>query len=45
MLKLGADENFNGKIVSGLRLREPSLDPRRVQDTGLSGQGDRVSSP
>ena len=35
MLSLLSDENFNGDIVRGLRLRQPSLDLLRVQDVGL----------
>lgn len=37
MLRLLADENFNGDIVRGLLLREPGLDLIRVQDAGLAG--------
>ena len=37
MLRLLADENFNGGIVRGLLLRQASLDLVRVQDVGLSG--------
>src|SRR5262245_12077712 len=40
MLRLLADENFNGDIVRGLRLRQPDLDIVRVQDVGLSGVED-----
>jgi hypothetical protein len=40
MLRLLADENFNGRIVRGLLLREPELDLVRVQDTALSGAVD-----
>lgn len=35
MLSLLSDENFNGDIVRGLFLRQPSLDLLRVQDIGL----------
>ncbi len=35
MLSLLSDENFNGDIVRGLRLRQPNLDLLRVQDVGL----------
>ncbi|MEO1396054.1 MAG: DUF5615 family PIN-like protein [Cyanobacteria bacterium J06634_5] len=35
MLSLLSDENFNGDIVRGLRLRQPNLDLVRVQDVGL----------
>jgi glutathione synthase/RimK-type ligase-like ATP-grasp enzyme len=30
-----SDENFNGDIIRGLRLRNPHLDLLRVQDVGL----------
>ena len=40
MLRLAADENFNGDIVRGLRRRNPDLDIVRVQDVGLSGADD-----
>jgi hypothetical protein len=40
MLRLLADENFNGDIVRGLLLRQPDLDIVRVQDVGLAGAGD-----
>jgi hypothetical protein len=40
MLRLLADENFNGDIVRGLLLREPDLDLVRVQDVGLAGEDD-----
>lgn len=36
------DEDFNGRIVRGLRLREPTIDMIRVQDIGLSGADDRT---
>jgi Uma2 family endonuclease len=35
-----ADENFNRRIVHGLRRRRPDLDIVRVQDVGLSGAND-----
>lgn len=41
MLRLAADENFNGDIVRGLLRRNPKLDIVRVQDVGLSGADDR----
>lgn len=37
MLRLAADENFNGDIVRGLLRRNPQIDIVRVQDVGLSG--------
>src|SRR3990167_3440315 len=40
MLRLAADENFNGDIVRGLLRRNPKLDIVRVQDGGLSGADD-----
>ena len=40
MLRLAADENFNGDIVRGLLRRSPKLDIVRVQDVDLSGADD-----
>ena len=40
MLRLLADENFNGDIVRGLLLRQPDLDIVRAQDVGLSSADD-----
>ena len=40
MLRLAADENFNGDIVRGLLRRKPNLDIVRIQDVGLSGADD-----
>jgi Domain of unknown function (DUF5615) len=40
MLRLAADENFNGDIVRGLLRRSPQIDIVRVQDVGLSGVDD-----
>ena len=40
MLRLAADEDFNGRIVRGLRRREPKLDILRVQDTDVFGAAD-----
>jgi predicted nuclease of predicted toxin-antitoxin system len=40
MLRLLADENFNGDIVRGLLRRLPELDLVRVQDVGLATQED-----
>jgi hypothetical protein len=40
MLRLLADENFNGDILRGLLLRQPDLDLVRVQDVGLAGADD-----
>lgn len=40
MRLFAADENFNGKIIRGVRRRVTDLDLVRVQDTGLSGAED-----
>ncbi len=40
MLRLLADENFNGDIVRALNLRRPGLDLVRVQDVGLDVRDD-----
>ena len=40
MLRLAADENFNGDVIRGLVRRYPDLDIVRVQDVGLSGVDD-----
>lgn len=40
MLRLLADENFNGDIVRGLLRRQPDLDIARVQDVGLAAADD-----
>jgi hypothetical protein len=40
MLRLLADENFNGDIVRGLRLRRPEIDLVRAQEVGLRGVDD-----
>jgi predicted nuclease of predicted toxin-antitoxin system len=40
MLRLAADEDFDGAIVRGLRRRLQRLDLARVQDAGLSGAPD-----
>ena len=40
MLRLLADENFNGDIVRGLLLRLSDFDIVRVQDVGLAGAED-----
>jgi hypothetical protein len=33
MIRFLLDENFNGKIVRGLRTRQPDVDMIRVQNT------------
>jgi predicted nuclease of predicted toxin-antitoxin system len=40
MLRLLADENFNGDIMRALLLRQADLDIVRVQDVGLAGVDD-----
>lgn len=40
MIRFLADENFNGKIVRGLRARSPLLDILRWQDIGREGEDD-----
>lgn len=39
-MQFAADENFNGKVLDGLRLRLPGLDIVRVQDTEMYGASD-----
>ena len=41
MLRLAADEDFNGRIVRGILRRLPQVDLVRVQGVGLSGADDR----
>jgi hypothetical protein len=40
MLRLLADENFNGDIVRGLSLRQAGIGLVRIQDVGLVGFDD-----
>lgn len=40
MLKFLADEDFNNRIVRGLRRRLQTLDIARVQEVGLTGKHD-----
>ena len=42
MIAFLADENFQGKIVRGVRRRSPSIDIVRVQDVGMTGADDRL---
>jgi predicted nuclease of predicted toxin-antitoxin system len=42
MLRLLADENFNGRILRALRRQIPDLDVVRVQDTSLCGVDDKT---
>ena len=40
MLRFLTDEDFNNRILRGIRLRAPDLDIVRVQDVGLDGAVD-----
>lgn len=40
MLRLISDQNFNGRILRGLRRRLPSLDLLRAHDVGLARADD-----
>lgn len=40
MIRLAADENFDGRILKGLLARATTLDVVRVQDAGLAGADD-----
>ncbi len=40
MIRLAADENFNGIVLRGLLRRKPDLDIVRVQGAGLAGLDD-----
>jgi hypothetical protein len=40
MVKLAADENFDNRILHGLRRRNSALDIVRIQDTDLAGADD-----
>ncbi len=42
MLRLAADENFDGRIVRGLLRLLPNLDLVRVQDTALAEAQDEA---
>lgn len=42
MLKLAADENFNGEIYRRLKTQLPDLDIVRIQDTPLVGMVDEI---
>ncbi|MEO1287092.1 MAG: DUF5615 family PIN-like protein [Chloroflexota bacterium] len=39
-MRFATDENFNGRILSALRKRLPSVDIIRVQDTLMAGASD-----
>jgi len=38
VLRLAADENFNGDVVRGLQRRKPDVDIVRIQDAELSAR-------
>ncbi len=40
MFKFAADENFDGRLVQGLRRRLPGVEIVRIQDEGLRGASD-----
>lgn len=42
VLPLLADEDFNHRVIKGLRHRQPALDLVRIQEVGLSGAADPV---
>jgi hypothetical protein len=42
VLRLLADENFNGRILRALRRQIPDLDVVRAQDTPLTGADDQT---
>src|SRR5687767_9740140 len=42
VLRLLADENFNGRILRALRRQIPDLDVVRAQDTALYGADDQT---
>lgn len=42
MIRLLADENFNGDILRGLRRRVPAIDAPRIQDVGMRGTDDET---
>jgi hypothetical protein len=44
MLRLLADENFNGRILRSLKRQIPNLDVLRTQDTPLLGADDPTLS-
>jgi len=40
MIRLAADEDFNNRILRGLRRQQPKIDIKRVQDAELSIKDD-----
>jgi predicted nuclease of predicted toxin-antitoxin system len=42
VIRLLADENFNGDILRGLRRRVPAIDAPRIQDIGMRGADDEA---
>lgn len=42
MIRVATDEDFDGRILAGVRERVPSLDVVRVQDSPVAGSADPV---
>jgi hypothetical protein len=42
VLRLISDQNFNGRVLRGLRRRIPDLDIVRTQDVDLARAGDEA---
>jgi len=42
VMRLLADENFNGDILRGLRRRMPAIDALRIQEVGMRGASDEA---
>jgi len=42
VIRLLADQNFDGRILSGLARRQPAINVLRVRDIGLSAAADSV---
>ena len=42
MIRFLTDEDFNGRIIRGLFLRNTNLDLVRIQDVGLQGADDPI---
>ena len=40
MMRFAADENFDGRMLSGLQARLPDLDVLRIQDTTMAESAD-----
>jgi predicted nuclease of predicted toxin-antitoxin system len=42
VIRLLADQNFNGRILNGLARRQPAIDALHIRDIGLSAAADSV---